>query len=347
MNVIILAGGYGQRLWPLTQEFPKALLRLAGKPVLFHLLENISHISGVSSIIIATDESKKHFFKNSVNDIEIISNVRPEFSYHKANADGSVKGPLQKVSEILKSREQTFTSDDFLVVGGDNVFGFDLSEFYYFYLKEGTSCNAIQQHVEPADVSQFGVPTLDNADRLTGFVEKPSTTRHRFVSTACYLLLKSDIERVDEYIAKGYRDTLGEFIRSLLLQIEIIGYRFKKDWYDIGTREGILSANGFLMRWKESNTKEPNHLFGRTEITPPVYVEDTAIINDSAIGPNVYIGKESRILQSSIQNSIVYDRCVLQNCNLKNSIIGSDSRMEGSVSEAVFGPNTLSIIETR
>ena len=62
MNVIILAGGYAQRLWPLTEEFPKVLLKIGGKEILFHLLCNIQDIPKINSITIAIDENKQEYF---------------------------------------------------------------------------------------------------------------------------------------------------------------------------------------------------------------------------------------------------------------------------------------------
>ena len=349
MNIIILAGGYAERLWPLTQEYPKTLLRIAGKPVLYHLLENLSHIASADNLIIATDESKQQFFSESENDINIVSSIRPTIVYHKVNKDRSIKGPVEKIVELLEIKHESFElrSDDFLLVGGDNVFGFDLNEFCSFYLREGTSCNAVQQSIEPIDVSQFGMPTLDSKGRLTDFIEKPSAVSYKTISTACYLLHRRDVELAKAYLAAGGRDTLGEFIRYLITQTIVVGYRFQENWYDIGTKDGILAANEFLMSWKEVNTKEPGHVYGETRVIPPVYVEASAVIKDSTIGPNVYIGSGSKIYHSVIQNSIVYDRCDVQRCNLKNSIVGSDSKVEGNISEAVFGPKTLVVTEMR
>ena len=85
MNVIVLAGGYAERLWPLTENFPKTMLKVAGKPVLYFLLENISKLQGISSITIAVDKDKKTYFESAIDDINVYSTIRPKLSVHELN----------------------------------------------------------------------------------------------------------------------------------------------------------------------------------------------------------------------------------------------------------------------
>ena len=75
MNTIILAGGYAERLWPLTEKHPKTLLRIAGRPVLYHLLENVARIPDLTRLVIAVDEEKNSFFLEAIdsNDLNIDS----------------------------------------------------------------------------------------------------------------------------------------------------------------------------------------------------------------------------------------------------------------------------------
>jgi len=347
MNIVILAGGLAHRLWPLTIDYPKALLRIAGKPTLYHLLENLSHVPDADNMIIAVDSDKKQYFIDEIDSWNIVSKVKPILSSHSLEKDGSLKGPLRKISEILENSEDLdMTNDATLVVGSDNVFGFPINDFCAFFRdKEKKSCVAIQKFLEPVDSSQFGVPTIDKDGRLTGFIEKPREQKYQQRSTACYIFLPEDICRVKKFLSSGEKDELGKFITWLWPQTELVSYQFQKNWYDIGSRDGILAANAFLMQYDLQKRKEPNITQGKITIIPPVFVDENALLSDSTIGPNVYIESKAVINGSNIQNSIIYKNAKVQGCNLRNSIVGEDSIIEGNISEAIFGPRTRIVDE--
>ena len=184
---------------------------------------------------------------------------------------------------------------------------------------------------------------MDKNGNIIGFIEKPIERSYKLASTACYLLQRDTIEKVISYLDDQYDDSLGEFIGWLINQTEIVGYQFQEEWYDIGTREGILSANAYLMAHFASKQNEPELTQGKTEIIPPVHIEKHVTISNATIGPNVFIGRGSKITNSRIENSIIYENAKVQNCYLRNSIVGADSITEGNISEAVFGPHTMLI----
>ncbi len=341
MNVIILAGGYAERLWPLTEELPKVLLSVSGKPILFHLLENISRIPGVSSITIAIDKNKEDYFRLYIDSLNIFSTVRPHFSPHKPDDKGEIKGALHKVQEILCApKDHGLIGDDFLLVGGDNVFGFSLDAFINFYRDNYVNCIAIQKSLEQIDASQFGCPTLDSSGRLTTLDEKPKAQQYRLVSTACYCLKRSDIEKVSSYLSLKKEDNLGHFMDWLARQTKIMGYQFEAPWYDTGTREGILAANALIMKNNQEAIKSPEWIYGNTTIIPPVHVESKTTIQDSSIGPYAYICEGTTLVQSRVENSIVYPGCRISGCTVRNSVIGPESALMGDINEAVIGPKT-------
>jgi glucose-1-phosphate thymidylyltransferase len=340
MKVIILAGGHAQRLWPLTEHYPKPLLRIAGKPVLYHLLENISHIPDIQSVTIAIDENKKNYFIRDIENLNLAMNPRPCISAHALYANGKIKGPIKKISEIFAGMKSSELQDDFLILGGDNVFGFSLSQFFNFFRQAGKNCNAIQCVQDTDDLSQFGIPSLDDSGRMTDFVEKPASTCLRMISTACYAFEGSYLKMVDDFLADDEDDRLGEFIGWMLKKTEMVGYQFQDSWFDVGSREGLLDANRFLLNWKEANRRVPKMIQGRTKINPPVHIEESATIIDSTIGPNVYIAKNARIENAKIKNSIIYEDCTVRNSLMDRSIVGNNCIIDGNISSAVFGPRS-------
>ena len=290
MNVIILAGGYAQRLWPLTKEFPKPLLRIAGKPVICHLLENLSRFSERENIIIAIDKTKEKFFRECDKELMSYTEPRPRLSIHESHTNGRIKGVLEKLQEVRESQHLLGLTDrEFLIVGGDNVFGIELEEFGRYYRRKGQSCNAIQDLIQPLDASEYGVPTLGPDDRIIGLTEKPVTKHHKQISTACYILQHKDIADIDEYFTTGGMDNLGAFVEWLLGRTELAGFRFDGAWYDVGNLDGLLGANSMLLSRSWEYQCQPS-LPVICDIHEPIYVEPTVRVKDCKLGPNIYWG---------------------------------------------------------
>lgn len=251
LDVIVLAGGYAQRLWPLTERFPKALLGVAGNPLLHHVVTNVATVPDIANIIVAIDAQHIELFKSSLDILRRNTGVDLKVSAHKNRENGEIKSAVEKIGEILdNARDFSMKSDRVLIVGADNVFGLALSRFVQFQRLKGTAAIAIHRRNATVDASDFGVPTLNDAGRLVAFEEKPTTKRgYSLVSTACYLLPKADVELVHEYLGEAPQETLGSFIRWLRTRTAIDGFLFDEEWFDIGTRVGILSANRFLLEF--------------------------------------------------------------------------------------------------
>ncbi len=344
MNAIILAGGYAERLWPLTIEYPKSLLIISGKPVLYHILDSLTHIPSIEKLLIAIDENKVEYFKDKEHEINTYSKLRPELSVHKMNKDGSPKGPITKIKEIIASGKNfKLTNDDFLIIGGDNIFGFDINDFCDFYLDKKSNCVASQIINEGVDTSQYGITKTDKKNRLTDFLEKPSEDYYEERSSCCYILTKSDLKYIHlylEHLKPNKEENLGDFIHSLIGKTDVYVFKFEKPWFDIGNREDLISANAYLIKNNKEYQKDPK-LPDRSKINRPLYVEDSSIIQESIIYPGVYIGSNSKIVKSTIINSIIYDNCQITESTIRNSIIGQGSKIEGFINEAVLGPNMI------
>ena len=251
-----------------------------------------------------------------------------------------------KLEEILDShKDYNLQGEDFLVLGGDNVFGFDLNRFCDFYREQPLDCNAIHKAIEPLDSSQYGLAKFDGSGRVTWFREKPMAERVSFVSTACYCLRKSTIEKVRDYLSSGEKEALGLYIGWLAKQSGIMAFTFEEPWYDVGRREDLLGANAMLLRYKETTQRAPDWIDGNATVVMPVHTERDATIRNSSIGPCVYIGSRTMVVESTVENSVVYEDCYIHKCSLRNSIVGPGSEIEGDIAEAVFGPKTRVIGE--
>lgn len=346
MNVIILAGGYAQRLWPLTTEFPKTLLSVAGKPVIHFLLENVNRIRGLRSITIAADYEKKAFFEAKSDDINTVSTIIPALYFHPCDSHGRIIGPLAKIARIMEEGIKiNIEGNDFLILGGDNVFGFELELFCSYYRKKNASAIAVHRRLEPIDSSEYGVPEIDNRGRVLRLLEKPRARRFSLISTVCYALTRQDAAKIPTYLAQGSVDGLGEFIDWLSTRTNLMSFQFDDEWYDIGARDGLLQANASIMQREQSARKMPSRTRGKITIEEPVYIEDSSDVRDSTIGPNVFISSKTKVHKAHITNSIIYEGCTIRNCTLNNCVIGSGSIVEGTVIGAVLGPKSTMIRE--
>jgi len=340
MNVIILAGGYAQRLWPLTEEFPKVLLKIGGKEILFHLLCNIQDIPKINSITIAIDENKQEYFNDFLRNIKLDIYPNIKLSIHSL-VQGKIVGPVSKLYHILMESSYKKT-ENFLVIGGDNFFGFSLKEFTDFFNRKNQSIIAIHEEVKIADGSQFGIPKISSDGTISEFWEKQNIKQVNFVSTACYLFKYDTIIQTSKYLnALKDEESLGSFVSWLVdkKKEKILAFKFREPWYDTGTREGLLGANkAFLNNLKGTNSM--GFLRGENKIRPPVFIEHDAIIKNSEIGPFVYIDHNVSIDSSKISNSIIYNQSKITKSKLLNSVVGPNSIIEGDIGEAVLGPNT-------
>lgn len=325
MDVIILAGGYAKRLWPLTEDKPKSLLKIRGKEILVYLLENLNNFGNVDQIYVATNgEFKNHFIDffsvhNYNLNIELVIEPHTEYSERL--------GPIGGLEFIRQSKG----AKDYMIIAGDNLFKFRLSDFFNFYQKVNKSVIALQ--LPPPflrGMSQLGIVEIDGIDTVIKFEEQPKWPENTLISTGCYILTQEDFDLVSKYIRTGGKiDSLGKFMRWLAIDKNrgIKGYTFRENWFDVGTLDSLLSANhGYL----ESGIF--GKITGNVNIYDKVYIGEGSIIKDSEIGPDVYVGKNCVIRDSNLSDALIYDNVTINDGVVQHSVIDEGSSVSGSVS---------------
>lgn len=324
MDVIILVGGYAKRLWPLTQDKPKSLLKIMEKEILSYILDDLNNFDNVGHIYVSTNrEFKKHFidFLNVHSysmDIELI--IEPHAIY------GEKLGPnggLEYVRKVKGTR-------DYMIIAGDNMFEYSLLDFLNFYMKRNKSVIALQLPPFLRDMSQFGIVEVDRTDAIIEFDEKPTWPENKFISTGCYILKQEDFDLMPNYIEAGEDiDSLGEFMRWLAKDKKrgILGYQFNDEWFDVGTLDTLLLANRYYLRSDNLGV-----ITGDVEIKDNVYINKGTIIKDSEIGPNVYVGKNCVITESKIADALIYDNVTINEGEIQHSVIDEGSSVRGKMS---------------
>lgn len=231
MKCLILAAGYATRLYPLTENYPKPLLKVGEKTILDWLIEDI-HTAGL------------------VDEYIVVSNHRfaPHFeAWAKAHAlpvtvvddgTGTNETRLGAVCDILFAIEQLHLDDDLLIIAGDNVLDFSLTAFLRYALEKGTSCTMRYYEPEEARLRKSGVSEVDAFERLLSMEEKPAQPKSHWCTPPFYFYKREDAARIKDAIADGCgTDAPGSLVawmcrHSILHSMEMPGNR-----YDIGTLE--------------------------------------------------------------------------------------------------------------
>jgi glucose-1-phosphate thymidylyltransferase len=227
MRCLILAGGFGTRLYPLTICKAKALLEYKGKPLLSHILDRVP---GNIEILVSCNRKFEADFrrwqKSAARRVELgIEDVWTE--EQKKGAVGSL--------ELWVSSQSI--SEDLLVIAGDNYFEFSLAEFTSAYNGKNVLV-AVYDIGDKSKASRFGVVTLDGK-RIVEFQEKPAQPRSSLVSTGIYIFPPRIFPLLSRYCAERKRDNLGSFIAYLMEKDEVHACIFTETWRDIGSVEDL------------------------------------------------------------------------------------------------------------
>jgi glucose-1-phosphate thymidylyltransferase len=320
MKVLIPVGGRGTRLKPHTLTTPKPLITVAGKAILFHIIDRILPYNPEEIVLVIPPDGEN-----------IYRAVKNEYANLKVNYTVQEQ-PLGLGHAIYVGLERAFNSE-LLIVLGDTIIDVTLKpeDFKEDFI-------GVKEVENP---SRFGVAVVDQDGYIVQVVEKPSYFISNLAISGIYyfknpLMLKESLE----YVIKNDIKTKGEYqLTDAIQQMLTKGFRPKaihiEEWYDCGTVEALLATNKFLLL-KHSNKKT----FPNTLIIPPCYIEAEAEIANSLIGPYVSIGKGAKIFNSIIQNSIINEFAEVENVIITSSIIGKESYLKGSAKIVNLGDSS-------
>lgn len=298
MKILILAGGFATRLWPLSEKHAKPLLLLAGKTILAHLLDRIPIDSDVALL------TNKKFEAAFRLELKNLGRENIEIFCEDAHSDGEKLGALGAIS--VACRELNI-NDDLLVLAGDNL----LPELKISDLKcESTAARIAVREVESKDEAQkFGVVELEG-DTVIGFEEKPSHPKSKIVSTGFLALGKETLPVLHEY-AKKAPDALGGIFPELLRRgITVSAAKVGGEWFDIGSFETYLGAHRALQ--KEAIVRGKN-------------VQETGC----QFSGRVFLGDDSIVENCQLHDVIVYPGTILRDCHISTSVIDENCDLKG------------------
>ena len=238
MDCILLSAGYATRLYPLTENMPKALLPLGKRTILDMVIEKVEQVKEIDNIYIVTNHRfAKHFedWKNTYKGSKKID-VLDDGTTSNDNRLGAI-GDMKFVID------QKNITDEIVVLASDNIFDFNLSDMVK--LSKEKNADVISAHyVEEIEMLRtMGVIELSDDFRVLSFEEKPQNPKSHFGVPAFYVYRKETIPLIDKYLAEGNNpDAPGHFVPWLITQTPVYAYTFTEMVLDIGLPKTYYEA---------------------------------------------------------------------------------------------------------
>ena len=231
MKCLILAAGYATRLYPLTENFPKPLLEVGGKTILDWLVDDIDTAGIADEYIVISNHKYAGCFETWAETKKQRITVADDGTETNETRLGAVR-------DIQFAIDRLQIEDDMLVIAGDNVLDFSLTEFMAYAQEKQTSC--IMRYYEPDDrkLLKCGVVTIDENDRILGMTEKSPTPATHWCCPPFYYYTKADAKLVRTAIDEGCpTDAPGSYIAWLCTKSAVHAMEMPGRRYDIGNLE--------------------------------------------------------------------------------------------------------------
>jgi mannose-1-phosphate guanylyltransferase len=316
IKAIIMAGGKGTRIRPLTLSRPKPLIPIANRPMIEYIIEKLK-TSRYTGIVVTLSYLKSHIKS-------LLKKDYPELNI-KYSIEKQAMGTAGGVKKAAK-----YIDDTFFVLSGDVLVDVDLNELLNFHKKNKALVTMVLTPVE--NPSHFGIAVLDDKNQIIKFLEKPSPQEvfSKIANTGTYVLEPEILDYIDT--KKGEIDFSQDIFPQLIEEkAGIYGYVLEEYWNDVGRPKTYLQANYDVLNKKIKPAPSGEKL-----------AEGVGRLGDMWIGKNVKMGNKVRI----IGPVVIGDGCVIEkNCVLgRNTVIGANVNLEknstikGSV---IFSDSTI------
>lgn len=240
MKALILAAGYGTRLYPLTQTVAKPLLPLAGRPMVDYVLDAIREVDEVDEVHLVTNGrfAAPFFAWGEAREVR----VHDDGTTSEDDRLGAI-GDIQFVVD-----RAGLEHEDLLVVAGDNLFDFSLPDYVRWWHGKGEASAVALHDVGSRELAaHYGIAELGEDERLRSFVEKPDEPHSTLAATAAYVYHRAHVPLVRRYLDEGnVPDQPGRLVAWLLPRVPVYGYTAGGAWRDIGDAGQLLEADNRL-----------------------------------------------------------------------------------------------------
>ncbi len=326
MDAVVLLGGEGTRLRPLTYEIPKQMLPVVGRPMIVHVLDWLAG-HGVDRVVLSLgyrpDTFLEAFPSNQVAGVALVYAIEPE--------------PLDTAGAVRFAADQAGVNDTFLVLNGDVLTDFDASALVEFHLSREADASIALTPVP--DPSAFGVVPTDDSGRVTAFIEKPPRAQAptNLINAGIYVLDTSVLDR----IPAGRRVSIErETFPGLVADHRLYALASDAYWVDTGTPQQYLQAQLDILAGRRLLRGSPP----APEIRPGVWVDPSALVAGK-LGPHTFVGCEASIAEGAVvEDSAVGERAAVGvDAVIRRSVLmaGAEVRGLAVVEDSVVGPHAV------
>ena len=325
MKGIILHGGHGTRLRPLTHTGPKQLLPIANKPMSQYCVESLIK-SGITEIAFVVGGIGSNKVQEYYGDG---SKFNAQFSYIEQD---SPKG----IAHAISLCENFVDNEKFLVFLGDNLIQRQINDYVLNFQKSNASASLLLCEVD--NPTQFGIAEIKDK-QIFKITEKPKTPPTNLAVTGIYFLTP-EIFQIIRQLKPSWRDELeiSDALQMLIDNKNKIDFEIITDfWKDTGTPKDIIEANRFVLENMISNIQ-------KNDFKENVFIGDETVLNTAKVHGPAVIGKNCLLEKNCIvgENTSIGDNCHLSKCYISNSIIMSNCTIDGemNITNSIISSNS-------
>jgi glucose-1-phosphate thymidylyltransferase len=312
MKVIIPLAGKGTRLRPHTHVVPKPMLKVAGRPVMSYVMDDVQKLGNVEQVVYITGHLKEKVeaYARAAYDI-------PSVFIEQEVQDGTA-------GAVAKARD--YIDAPVLIIFVDTIFDADLG-----IIKDSTDDGIIWTK-EVEDYQRFGVVVTDENGHMTRIVEKPRDPISKRANIGLYYIrnwkllmegidhvLKSAPNKGEWYLTDAFQYMIDKGAKIRVVDVE--------GWYDAGQLETLLDTNRVML--EKGRARRPATLGEGATIVEPVYIEDGCTIEHATVGPNVSLGAGSTVRHATLRDTVAGDKVHISHAALHDSFLGDQVVVEG------------------
>jgi mannose-1-phosphate guanylyltransferase len=303
-SAILLVGGMGTRLLPLTLKTPKPMLQVAGVPFTEHQIRKAAD-AGIAEIVLATSY-KSELFEPYFGNGERFG-IKIKYAVEKSAL--GTGGGIRNAANLLADCDQV------VIFNGDVLSGHDLKAQLEFHKKHQADITLYLTQVE--DARAYGCVELLENKQIKSFLEKMENPISNLINAGCYIFNRQIIDKIpQDKVVSVERDTFPNLLAN---NAKVFGYLDNSYWLDIGTPAALVKASADLITGAITSSATPNHT-GDNLISPSAQIGSGCVINNGSV----------------IESEVVVE----SNCQITGSIIGSGAKIGGNckIIDSIIAP---------
>ena len=325
-QAVIMVGGKGTRLRPLTETRPKPVLPVLDRPCLMYLIESMAK-AGIEDVILACGYKSEKL----VAEIGDGKDIGISISYSYEDEPLGTAGAIKQIEDRL--------DDIFIAANGDVFADIDVAKEIDIHRRTGAIVTLALTPVE--NPCEFGIARVEDDGRISEFREKPGPEEvfSNLINAGVYVVEKRAMSEVLDGKAFDFSKELIPILMSRGERIQ--SYRLEGSWRDVGRPSDLLGANLDMAVKRYGDHEWKGESFSGSEIKKPFYAGEGAIMKETQADSSVIL-KGSRVLHSNLKDSLVMWNCTIDSSEISGSILGEGCVIgEGSVIiDSVLGDGT-------